>query len=170
MPSTLSVVTRGKIACRVGLTAGPCARIAGLAEQNPTPQLSPSGWESHPGQPSDPPIGTVSPGPSSCAIGIANATADCPASPRPRATSRSNARRRANRPCLMTRKSRTVGVSVQADALLTAARGQLSGRFDVTAAMCSSHYWHPFGLRMVLTAIILGVGFLDTLPDKVQAP
>jgi len=67
-------------------------------------------------------------------------------------------------------ESRTGGVSVQADALLTAARGQLSGRFDVTAAMCSSHYWHPFGLRMVLTAIILGVGFLDTLPDKVQAP
>jgi hypothetical protein len=90
---------------RGGLTVGPCGKIAGLTEQKATAQPDTGAGEesfrSHPGQLPDPPIGTVSHGVSFCAIGIRGEATACPASPMPKATSRTSARRRASGPCLI---------------------------------------------------------------------
>lgn len=104
MPSTRSAWIEKEVLRETGLTVGLWGKMAELTEQNAMPQFGAIARESvplHAGQPLIPPMGTVSPGSSHGAIGIANATAVCPAYPMPRATSRTSERRRA-RNLLMT--------------------------------------------------------------------
>ncbi len=83
---------------------GTWGKMAGVTEQNATPQIDAIARESvpqHAGQSPDPPMETVSPGSSYCAIGIANAATLCPASPMPKAKSRTRGDNRASRPSLI---------------------------------------------------------------------
>ena len=101
-----------KVPSWIGMTTGPCGKIAGLIEmeQNATAQaadinaldeLSEESLPPHPGQPTIPPIETAVPEPPSCAICIGTEATACPASPMPKATSTTSARRRASGSCLM---------------------------------------------------------------------
>ncbi len=111
IPRTRSAAVGMKVPWWIGMTAGPCGKIAGLTEmeQNARAQrgasaldeLSEEPLPAHPGQPSIPRIETAISGPSSCAIDIETEAMACPASPMPKATSRTSARRRASGPCLI---------------------------------------------------------------------
>jgi hypothetical protein len=109
MPRTVSAVARMKLPSRVGMTANPCGKMAGLTEmeQNAAPQAGVRAFDAslslpaQPGQSSIPPIEAVMLGLSSCAIAIGAKAIACPASPMPKATSRISARRRASVPSLI---------------------------------------------------------------------
>lgn len=114
MPHTLWAAVRVKVPVWIGKITGPCDKIAGLmdTEQNAIAQPGISALDevfeeslpAHPGQSSIPPMETAIPDPASCAMGIGTAAIACPASPMPKATSKTSARRRASGPCLMKNK------------------------------------------------------------------